>query len=149
MKIEKNDKIELIEKIQESLIYFLIDGEEVVYVGQSSIGLQRPYSHSDKIFNRIAILRCDSKELDELESKYIRKYSPKYNKQGICGYDYTIINARTKIKQFIRNQRFSNAQIRKYINQLNIKTYFIGGYEHIYVDDLNRMLQEIAKSQKP
>ena len=68
--------------IPDIFIYFLLDeNNEVVYVGQTTNGLQRPYSHIiNKEFNRVIIIPCDINELDEFENKYILKYRPKYNK---------------------------------------------------------------------
>ena len=55
------------------IIYFLMDGDEVVYVGQSKTGLARPYSHKDKKFTKIAIINCKESELDDKETEFIKK----------------------------------------------------------------------------
>lgn len=60
-------------------IYFLCAGDEVVYVGQTRVGLYRPFSHRDKEYNRVKILPCEETQLDYLEEYYIKKYKPKYN----------------------------------------------------------------------
>lgn len=62
-------------------VYFLIQDEEVVYVGQTTKGIIRPISHlNDKIFNSIRIMYCETKNLGKLEHEYILKYNPLYNK---------------------------------------------------------------------
>ena len=62
-------------------VYFLLQGDEVVYVGQTTRGLQRVYQHIlTKNFNKIYIIEVDEEELDYQEDFYIDKYKPKYNK---------------------------------------------------------------------
>lgn len=63
-------------------IYFLISGEEVVYVGQSKYSIQsRIKSHiKDKTFDRYYIIPCAIDELDYLETKFIAEYTPIYNR---------------------------------------------------------------------
>lgn len=62
-------------------IYFLFDEDEVVYVGQGMFPENRIKSHlsSEKIFDSYFVIRCDKKDLNQLEAKYILKYCPKYN----------------------------------------------------------------------
>ena len=64
-------------------IYFLLQDEEVVYVGKCVNGLARLTAHkTDKKFNYFCWLDCpnaDDKKLLQLETKYILKYLPKYN----------------------------------------------------------------------
>lgn len=62
-------------------VYFLLYEEDVVYVGQTTAGIQRPLNHiKDKNFNKIKIIYCSIEELGELEQKFIIKYNPIYNK---------------------------------------------------------------------
>ena len=62
-------------------IYFLINDDEVVYVGQSSrISRRIPEHLTSKKFNRIFLLIV-SENIDKLEMNYIHKFKPKYNKQ--------------------------------------------------------------------
>lgn len=69
-------------------IYFLIDCDEVVYVGQSVDIRSRLEQHSnagmakgtkEKNFNRFFFVNCQREELDRLEAYYILKFRPKYN----------------------------------------------------------------------
>jgi hypothetical protein len=63
-------------------VYFLLQGNRIVYVGQSGNVHVRLESHrreGTKKFDRYAIVECGAKKLDALEAKYIAKYSPKYN----------------------------------------------------------------------
>ena len=76
---EDNTNIVELYNFNQPIIYFLLNDDEVVYVGQSKNGIARPVSHCDKVFNRIKILPCKMTELNYLEDIYIVKYKPKYN----------------------------------------------------------------------
>lgn len=66
-------------------IYFLVNNEEVVYVGKSlRVGkrITQHYIDGQKGFNRIfvkPVTNVSVIELDEIERYYIDKYKPKYN----------------------------------------------------------------------
>ena len=61
-------------------VYFLYDGDELVYVGKSNHGVFRVYQHlGSKRFTHYAIQNCDVEYMDELEQAYIKLYRPKYN----------------------------------------------------------------------
>lgn len=63
-------------------LYFLFDGEELVYVGQSNNAYRRISEHRKygRVFQRFAFLAVpDPAERDRLEAAYIQKFSPKYN----------------------------------------------------------------------
>ncbi|EET8237114.1 hypothetical protein FC219_002277 [Escherichia coli] len=60
-------------------VYFLLDGDDVVYVGQSRNVYSRISSHPAKNFNRYAFVPCAVEALDKLESLYIHLLRPKLN----------------------------------------------------------------------
>jgi len=64
-------------------VYFLVYGDEVVYVGQSRSVFARVSSHVDKTFDRFAFVPCSHAMLDQLESLYIHVLRPKLN-GNIC-----------------------------------------------------------------
>jgi len=64
----------------QSGIYFLIQNNEIVYIGSSKNPMSRISAHKDKIFNKYFIKPCDINELENIEAEYIFKYNPKYNK---------------------------------------------------------------------
>lgn len=69
--------------MKSSGVYFLLDGNEVVYVGQSVCVYSRIGQHIDKRFDRYAFVPCAIDALDKLESLYIHCLRPKLNgKQG-------------------------------------------------------------------
>lgn len=64
----------------QTLVYALVKGGVVVYVGQSRSGLQRPMTHSkEKDFDSIFWIESDEKDLNEIESLLILKMQPKMN----------------------------------------------------------------------
>ncbi len=59
-------------------VYFLCQGNKVVYVGQSKTPSTRIAAHqADKKFNRVFLIPTN--DLDNVEQEYIRKLRPKYN----------------------------------------------------------------------
>jgi hypothetical protein len=60
-------------------VYFLIDGAEVAYVGQSVNVHSRIGTHADKQFDKYAFVPCEPDALDKLESLYIHCLRPKLN----------------------------------------------------------------------
>ena len=68
------------------MVYFLVDGEEVVYVGQTISGVSRPLSHlGKKTFQRIFFLPVDG-NLDTEERRFIDIILPKYNADPLTRY---------------------------------------------------------------
>lgn len=80
--IIKTNTIYQIQNEIKPCIYFLLSKERVVYVGKS-IGdvLGRIHDHyKNKTFDSFYFITCEEVELDDLEFFYIKKHSPKYNK---------------------------------------------------------------------
>lgn len=64
-------------------IYFLIQDDEIVYIGQSVHIPNRLKTHQggEKVFNKVFFVECSGNDLDELEKHYIRSFTPKLNKK--------------------------------------------------------------------
>jgi len=63
-------------------IYFLINSNEIVYIGQSINVAARIATHEnslDKQFTEFSFIECPREFLNELEAAYIMKFNPKYN----------------------------------------------------------------------
>lgn len=60
-------------------VYFLLDGNDVVYVGQAVNVYSRIGQHTDKRFDRYAFVPCSVDALDRLESLYIHCLRPILN----------------------------------------------------------------------
>jgi hypothetical protein len=73
-------------------VYFLIDEDKVVYVGQSNNVYARITSHYDKKFNRFAYIPCEPKVLDGLESLYIHVFRPLLNGDYVHGAKHAPIS---------------------------------------------------------
>ena len=110
MKFEEENCIDVL-KYENCFVYFLLKDNEVVYVGQTTVGISRPMAHYDKDFDRIKLMYCEVEELNELENKYIIKYNPKYNKT----YNYAMWYSFDRIKSYIRAKTLcKNFTITKY-----------------------------------
>jgi hypothetical protein len=60
-------------------VYFLVQDQEVVYVGQSVNIYSRIAQHPDKKFDKYAFVPCEIEMLDKLESLYIHTLKPRLN----------------------------------------------------------------------
>lgn len=64
-------------------IYFLIDGKEIVYVGQARNVHSRIFDHirnrPRKKFDSYSYVLADESELNSLEVRYAYKFKPRYN----------------------------------------------------------------------
>lgn len=83
---------ERLEVVERGYVYFLIDKDKVVYVGQTKCTWpQRIDNHlreGQKVFDDVWYVGVPIKELDNVEKKYIKKFKPKYNvTNNICGGD--------------------------------------------------------------
>lgn len=60
-------------------VYFLILGQRIVYIGQSTNVFSRVKQHKDKNFDRFTYIPCDPGNLDVMESLYIHYLRPPLN----------------------------------------------------------------------
>jgi predicted GIY-YIG superfamily endonuclease len=72
----------------EPCLYFLLDGGQVVYVGQTRSFHLRMYQHKNgeastpaKVFNSVRYEVMDRNELDKAEAWHMLQHMPKYNRQ--------------------------------------------------------------------
>lgn len=121
MQFEENPDL-ILDATKNYLIYFLLQNNDVVYVGQTTQNVLRPFAHKDKIFNSVAIIYQteDKDELDKLEEFYIKKYTPKYNKVfNQDGYANEVVNdlfQLEKIRNFSRYY-FTREEINKMLRK--------------------------------
>ncbi len=93
-------------------IYFLVDNNEVVYVGKTKNGIKRITQHTNKNFNSFGFIEYKENELDYYEDFYIMKYQPKYNNTYSC-YRASLNGCYSKL----------SSKIRKYINIFEFANY--------------------------
>ena len=104
-------------------VYFLFDGDEIVYVGSTTQFESRILSHqrSKKVFDKFAYLDCSLEQMEFIEYRYINKFNPKYNiKMMPTGGDYAPIE---KIKKplHVRMEKF-----KRFIDSLNLPENELG-----------------------
>jgi len=63
----------------ETGLYYLYDGDELVYIGSSDSVFARVGCHSDKTWDHFAVIECGKDERYILEAREILEYQPKYN----------------------------------------------------------------------
>ena len=79
-------------------VYFLIQDQKIVYVGQSLCIFSRIDQHERvKKFNRFAYIPCEKLLLDPLESLYIHYFRPSLN-----GYSNGFISAPMQLDKLLR-----------------------------------------------
>lgn len=62
-------------------VYFLVDDNEIVYVGKSANVYKRACQHlTEKTWTKIAVLPIPQDRLDEVEQAYINHFAPRLNK---------------------------------------------------------------------
>lgn len=112
-------------------VYFLLDGGEVVYVGQTKNGMSRPLQHTDKVFDSIYVIYCDVSELDYLEDKYMTKYRPKYNKQPNHFMNISLNRARDMAREEFADKSINLWTIKRAIREIGIKPTLIDSSPYI------------------
>lgn len=152
MKYENESDYRL--KKHTNIVYFLLDNDEVVYVGQSKTGLDRAFSHRDKVFDEVSYVRCKENELDDCESFYIKKYKPKYNKTPGSS-NYSMLKAKKYIRYISQIDDLSIKDLKKIINYLQIEVYTLNSSLYIsedsvfeiikYIDENNITLRQIKE----
>ncbi len=74
------------------IVYFLFQGDEIVYIGSSINGIIRITNHyKTKLFDSFSTLECDADDCRALEFKYILKYQPKFNINAIMPNSKSIL----------------------------------------------------------
>ena len=147
MTFEETGNMLTFSNIKKCFIYFLLQGNEVVYVGQTRAGLSRPYSHTDKEFDTIKLIPCSLDELDFLEDKFISKYLPKYNKARNHNVVYSLHRAKEIIQLDYDYPKFNLRKLREALSALKIIPFNDGfkGYECITVDQFCKVHHYIGE----
>ena len=127
---------------QRAFIYFLIQDDNVVYVGKTKKGLSRPFHHSaDKVFDSVKILPCDESNLDKTESYYIAKYKPLYNRHMGTGEYLSLLTARNVIRKQGETE-YTLWDLKHDMKNLGIVSLDFNGRSYIDNNDFKR-IQEL------
>lgn len=143
MKFSENAdfSINYLSEVKKSFIYFLIFNGEVVYVGKTTQGLCRPFSHKDKVFDTVSILYCNNEDLENTECKFILKYLPKYN-STITG-SVTIGTAKLILRKSLNTNQLFTKDIKNAISNLGIVTTAFKSLVYISSEDLQKVLKHL------
>jgi hypothetical protein len=146
MDYQESSKLEIDGEILQikSMIYFLIHNDVVVYVGQTRKGLSRPFAHDNKEYNKICILPCKEKDLDDREEYFIRKYEPKYNLYVFSKRYISLKTARDNIREQTGIHDYSSWNLRRMFATNSDRFSVIAG--KTYVEKL--YIEEIIKEMK-
>lgn len=146
---ETNSNIKTIPNITDSLIYFLLNGKEVVYVGQTHHGLRRPFSHRDKDFTEIKFFFCPQQELDYWEDCYIQKYKPIYNRQSNYKMRWGLHRVRQQIRKY-KFPKYTLWDLRELLKKLQIMPQkdIHNGKETVSFDEYKRLMQYLDIDSK-
>jgi excinuclease UvrABC nuclease subunit len=75
-------KLKEYNRVSSPCVYFLVQNDEIVYVGQTlNINSRIEHHLEDKKFNRVFYLSMSKRGLDEAETVFIQALKPKYNRR--------------------------------------------------------------------
>ncbi len=111
----------------QSIVYFLLDGKEVVYVGHSRKGLVGPFQHvGTKVFDSVKVLEVDESQLAFVEGEFIEKYDPKYNVKILGRLLKKPITFKKELKEEEMFSKITIRDIKKAISALGIELKLVG-----------------------
>lgn len=128
-------------------IYFLLDKNEVVYVGKTTQGISRPFNHkSSKKFDQIKIIYFESDKLDEMEDFFIKKYKPKYNKISNYNQNYSLKRVIEKLKNEKVVNKISVVKLKKILKTIGVSIFIdeYTGKENIASEDYEKIKRYIG-----
>lgn len=144
---ENNSDFIDVPKYKNSFVYFLLDNNEVVYIGKTIQGLARPLSHTDKIFNSIKIMYCAEEDLDYYENIYILKYTPIYNKQVNYKANYSFSMVKDLIRKNTSLKKFNKTDFKKITKSLGINSCVYYNVEIITVEEYEKIYNYIKEGK--
>jgi len=86
-------------------VYFLIDGDKIVYIGQAinlRRRLQQHKSQCVKTFTHFAFVLCDTANLAETESEYLMAHKTKYNVRRPLDIERLMAEARERWARYVQ-----------------------------------------------
>lgn len=125
----------------DSGVYFLYQGDEIVYVGQANHVYSRVGEHKKAgkiLFDSFSFISLNGRDADDLESKYILKLQPEHN--AVVPLYVNITTLRNRVKDIL-GRNICMRTFRKSIIDLDIESHYFKGYQ-VYFKHSDK---EIAK----
>ena len=127
----------------QNAIYFLINNDEVIYVGQTKNGLKRILQHGDKFFNKYSFIEKPIEALDYWEDYYIMKYQPKYNNS----YNHnrlSLNSAYNQLKYYVKSY-INMFEFPEYIEKKGIEIKMFKNVPTITKEDFKYIIEQSEK----
>lgn len=122
-----------------NIVYFLLKGDEIVYIGSThNLNFRLEYHLRTKDFDSFYYVQTkDDKTMLQVEAENIINYCPKYNK--IFNEQFiTISYLKTYLKKI--GYESNKKEIRKVIEKLSIKTYPFNNLNYIKKEDVKNII---------
>lgn len=128
----------------DTFIYYLLKDGEVVYVGQTTQGLTRPFYHDlTKFFDEVKIIHCEPNQLNVYESVAIEKYQPLYNKSAGVS-NCTLNSARNKVRELTGRSDIFLTDVKKAMRALGIEPFMIDMTPRIHASDIVKIAEYLG-----
>ena len=133
----------------DSGVYFLYQGDEIVYVGQAMSVYSRVGVHKktgEITFDSFSFISLDIEEADAVESRYILELQPKHNSTVPLYVNITSLRNRVKA---ILGRNICMREFRKAILDLNIESHYFKGYQVYFKyadEEIADYLEDIKKA---
>lgn len=144
MKFQEKDRCIKLTKQNLGIIYFLLDKGEVVYVGQSKVGVGRIAQHTDKHYDEAYFMPCPVYDLDVYEDGYIWEYMPKYNLQPNLKESCTYAQIRKALNSDYPNLHVTLQDISRAVKAVDAKTATFGSTIYLHGADIDYVYQYVA-----
>jgi len=139
--------IEIVDTVKPCVYFLTDDNGEILYVGKTKKNLlgKIAFHKCEKQFNRSFFIRCSGyKEIDDMETKLILKYKPKYNKQ-ISNNKSTGLLSELDIKKVYKS--CDRRIIRKAAEMFNIEMTSVGSTRY-YDKSIIKAISDYINSKK-
>lgn len=124
--------------LAECHIYFLLQGDEIVYVGQAdNVGVRLRAHQKDKQFDSYYDIQCEKEEANSLEHYFILKFSPKYNREPggrHAGY--------YSLDQIKRKLGIGRVHLKHMISEHEIASFYWGGTCYYKLEDFRSKIPQ-------
>lgn len=121
------------------IVYFLLKGDEIVYIGSTrNLNFRMEYHYKTKDFDYIYYIKTrDEETMFRVEAENIINYNPKYNK--LLNEKYiTISYIQTYIKKM--GYKVNKKEIKKAINSLSISVYEFKDLYYVSKEDIKDII---------